>query len=74
MPNPNPKLENLKHFDRADESSEVLSSRAISIKLPKHIDAILRNHPQKSAWLRRVIVEAAQRELMNTQAGDTDGL
>jgi hypothetical protein len=67
MPNPNPKLENLKHFDRADESSEVLSSKAISIKLPKDVDAVLRKHPQKSAWLRRVIVEAARRELMPSE-------
>lgn len=72
MPNPNPKIENLKHFDRADESDVELSSKAISIKLPKNIDAILRQHPQKSAWLRRVIVEAVERELIPTEKPPAD--
>jgi hypothetical protein len=39
------------------------------VKLPVSVDAVIRNSfasPQeKGAWLRRVITEAARRELMN---------
>jgi hypothetical protein len=33
-------------------------------RVPIHIDAVVRSLPNRSAWLRRVITEAAQRELM----------
>lgn len=38
-----------------------------AIRLTKPIDAVVRTLPNRSEWLRRVITEAAQRELM----GDT---
>lgn len=36
---------------------------AIAVKLDKRIDAIVRGIPNRSEWLRRVITEAAEREL-----------
>lgn len=65
MPNPTPKFENLKPFGRADCTNEVLSQQAIAVKLPLEIDQRIRELPNKAAWLRRVIVEAAKRELMD---------
>lgn len=58
-----------RQFARADESGEPLSEKAIGVKLPVSVDAAIRSSfasPQeKGAWLRRVITEAAQQELMN---------
>jgi hypothetical protein len=41
-----------------------LASRMTSVRLPVDIDAVVYSIPEKSAWLRRVITEAAQREFM----------
>jgi hypothetical protein len=37
----------------------------VAVALPKDIDAAVRALPNRSEWLRRVISEAAQRELMS---------
>jgi hypothetical protein len=34
------------------------------VRLFRDVDAAIRQHPNRSAWLRRVITEAAERELM----------
>ena len=44
-----------------------LAKGAIAVKLPEDIDKAVRNVPNMAAWLRRVITEAAQRELMDAQ-------
>lgn len=64
MGNPNPKRENLLARPRADNTTEKLAPSATGVKLPVHIDAIIRALPNRTAWLRRVITEAAQRELI----------
>jgi hypothetical protein len=64
MGNPNPKRENLLSRPRADDTTEALAVSATAVKLPIHIDDVVRSLPNRSAWLRRVITEAAQRELM----------
>jgi hypothetical protein len=35
-----------------------------AVRLPVDIDQVVYSLPEKAAWLRRVITEAAQRELM----------
>lgn len=42
-----------------------LSKRPLSVMVPVEIDAAVRSLPQKAAWLRRVITEAAKRELID---------
>jgi hypothetical protein len=42
-----------------------LAPIALSAKVKKDIDALVRALPNRSEWLRRVITEAAQRELMS---------
>jgi hypothetical protein len=37
----------------------------LSVAVGKDVDAAVRALPNRSAWLRRVITEAAQRELMS---------
>jgi hypothetical protein len=37
----------------------------VAVALPKDIDKVVRSLPNRSEWLRRVITEAAQRELLN---------
>jgi hypothetical protein len=64
MANPNPKLENLIPTPRCDDTTVPLSSTGLIARVPVDIDAAVRSLPNKSAWLRRVITEAAQRELM----------
>jgi hypothetical protein len=63
MSNPNPRWENLIARPRADDTSESLGS-AMGLRLPLSIDEMVRSLPNRSAWLRRVITEAAQRELI----------
>lgn len=41
-----------------------LADKPIPVRLPVDVDAAVRQLPDRSAWLRRVITEAAQRELM----------
>jgi hypothetical protein len=41
-----------------------LSPNVLSARVDKETDEFVRSLPNKSAWLRRVITEAAQRELM----------
>jgi len=65
MPNPRPNPNNLKNIPRQDNTTEKLASSNLAARLPLEIDAAVRSLPNRSAWLRRVITEAARRELMN---------
>jgi hypothetical protein len=40
-----------------------LADKPLCVKLPVDIDAYVRSLPHRSQWIRRVIVEAAKREL-----------
>jgi hypothetical protein len=51
-------------FKAQGEITTDLSKKAIAVKLPIDIDGAVRSIPNMAAWLRRVITEAAQRELM----------
>jgi hypothetical protein len=58
-------IKNLKHFPRSDETVEPLAAKPTQVRLPVRVEqAIRRLNNHKSPWLRRVITEAAQRELM----------
>jgi len=55
------------------QNPEPLADKALSVRLPVSIDAVIRKLPseERAAWLRRVLCEAVQRELMvNTGSGD----
>jgi len=43
---------------------EKLASQMLAVRVTESIDAAVRALPEKSAWLRRVITEAAKRELL----------
>jgi hypothetical protein len=47
------------------QNPEPLAEKAISVRLPVSIDAVIRALPsaERSQWLRRVLREAAEREL-----------
>jgi hypothetical protein len=59
MPN---KLDNLTPFKPDGETA--LARQPLCVKVDKEIDAKVRSLPNKANWLRRVITEAVQRELM----------
>jgi hypothetical protein len=59
--------QNLKPFPRGDNSSDPLADNPVQVRLSKSVDAAVRAVPNRSEWLRRVISEAAQRELMADQ-------
>jgi hypothetical protein len=40
----------------------------LCVKVPEELASVIRGLPNRSAWLRRVITEAAQRELMNKES------
>jgi hypothetical protein len=50
----------------ASVGEKSLAEKAISVKLDSEIDAIVRtlSNTDRANWLRRVITEAAQQELM----------
>jgi hypothetical protein len=64
MANPNPPIEYLRPIQRHDDTTEPLATVGLIARVPIPIDALVRSLPNRSAWLRRVITEAAQRELM----------
>jgi hypothetical protein len=51
-------------FKAQGEITTDLSKKAIAVKLPVDVDVVVRSVPNMAAWLRRVITEAAQRELI----------
>jgi hypothetical protein len=57
------KLDNLQPFKPDGETA--LAKQPLCVKVDKEIDAKVRSLPDKSTWLRRVITEAVQRELMS---------
>ncbi len=64
--NPNPVIPlefKEKQFKRSDETTEPLADKTLAVRVPIDVDAMVRSLPNKSAWLRRIIVDAAQREL-----------
>lgn len=69
MSNPKPKLENLTPFPRV--GSEPLAEKQVQVRLPVSIDAAVQElGNKKTEWLRRVITEAAKRELMTNSNGN----
>lgn len=66
MANPNGHLETLKPFEKTHTGDQVLAAKPLAVKLPQRIDSVIRSLPNKAEWLRRVITEAAERELTET--------
>ncbi len=65
--NPNPVITpefKARQFKRSDNTTEPMAKKNIQLRLTESIDAAVRKLPNRSAWLRRVITEAAQRELL----------
>ena len=67
MPNPSPKqteefLE--KQFKAQGDlpPGTVLANKPLCVKLPIEADAVIRNMPNKTAWLRNAIIDAAIRD------------
>jgi hypothetical protein len=64
MANPHPKLENLKPFQPKGDSP--MAEAALCVRLSTEIDKAIRDlGSDRTPWLRRVITEAAQGELLN---------
>uniref|UniRef100_B8HUD1 Uncharacterized protein n=1 Tax=Cyanothece sp. (strain PCC 7425 / ATCC 29141) TaxID=395961 RepID=B8HUD1_CYAP4 len=58
--------ENLKHFPRSDSTEGALADKPTQVRLPIPIAAAIDQlGRQKTPWLRRVLIEAVQRELLN---------
>ena len=49
---------------------EPLSKQVVGVRLPESIHALVQNLPNRTEWLRRVIIEAAQRELIDQKEID----
>jgi hypothetical protein len=66
MGNPNPIMPQKfveGKFTRIDGEG-VLAERTVQVRLDKDVEKLVRSLPNMSVWIRRVIREAAQRELM----------
>jgi len=48
-----------------------LAKKPLAVKVLEDVDAAVRALPEQSAWLRRVIGEAARRELWGQSQGET---
>ncbi|PZD70634.1 hypothetical protein C1752_10484 [Acaryochloris thomasi RCC1774] len=62
MPNPKGNTESLKHFARGDDSKEPLADQPVQVRLPVSLDAKVRALQNRTAWMRKVLIEAAERE------------
>jgi hypothetical protein len=52
---------------RADNTTEPLADKQVQVRLPITVDtAISKLGREKTPWLRRVITEAAERELLSS--------
>jgi len=47
-----------------------IAKRPLAVKVLEEVDSAIRSLPEPSAWLRRVICDAANRELLNQSQGD----
>jgi hypothetical protein len=68
--NPNPVMTEgfeRSKFKRSDNTQEPLAEKLLCVRLTASIDKAVRDLPNMSVWVRRVITEAAQRELMNRE-------
>jgi hypothetical protein len=57
MSNPNPVCK----FER--KHNVPLAKENVTVRLPVEIDSFVRSLPNRTEWLRRVITEAAEREV-----------
>ena len=48
-----------------------LAKKPLAVKVLEDVDAAVRALPEQSAWLRRVIAEAVERELLGQSQGGT---
>jgi hypothetical protein len=75
MANPNPVIPKKfveSQFERSDGTVEPLSLKPVQVRVPTSIYQVLEQlGEKKTPWLRRVITEAARRELLNQ--GGVDG-
>lgn len=62
MPNPAGYSQTLRVPERADDTTDKLAKKPVSVLLSEGLDAAVRQLPNRTAWLRRVIREAAERE------------
>jgi hypothetical protein len=65
--NPNPVITaefEQNQFKRADETTEPLAEKLLCVRLTQSVDEAVRSLPNMSVWVRKVITEAAQRELI----------
>jgi hypothetical protein len=65
--NPNPVITpefEQNQFKRGDNSTEPLAEKLLCVRLTQSVDGAVRSLPNMSSWVRRVITEAAQRELI----------
>lgn len=71
MSNPNPKTDHLKPYQASryatteqNSSALPLAEKPLTIRVPVDIDEAIRALPNRSEWMRKVLTEAAQRELL----------
>jgi pyrimidine operon attenuation protein/uracil phosphoribosyltransferase len=50
----------------APVGDQALADRPTQVRLTVEIDEVVRSLPNRAEWLRRVITEAAQRELLSS--------
>lgn len=63
MSNPNPKTDHLRKF--VPIGDRPMAEKALSVRVDVDVDAAVRAlGAERSAWLRRVITDAARAELM----------
>jgi|GEM_PF-3650556 len=46
-----------------------IAKRPLTVRVLEEVDTVIRSLPEPSAWLRRVITEAAERELLGESPG-----
>ncbi|MGL5805702.1 hypothetical protein [Chroococcidiopsis sp.] len=63
MSNPNPKIEQLKPY-QAVAGDVQLAEQPLAVRVNEKVDSLIRKLPNKAEWMRRVLTEAAERELL----------
>jgi len=51
-----------------------LAKKPLAVKVLEEVDIAVRSLPEQAAWLRRVICEAAERELLSQSQGGSENV
>jgi hypothetical protein len=67
MSNPNPRTDHLKPYQVVANDVQ-LAEKPLAVRVSAEVDTVIRALPNKAEWMRRVLTEAAEKELLKQKS------